>query len=326
MQAVTLHEFGGPDVLRFGEHPDPEGPAGCVVVELRAAALNWHDCLVRSGQYDVPLPHVIGSDGAGVRRDTGDEVVILPSLRWGDDDRVPGPAWQILGDFTDGTYAELVSVPEENVFPKPRQWSWTDAAALPLAGLTAYRALFVCGRLLPGQTVLVIGAGGGVATFAIGLACMTGARVVVTSSSQEKLDRARELGASDGVLYTNEGWGEEVRMLTGGEGVDLIIDSAGSAWSEALVALRPGGRLVCFGATGSATAEVDLRRLYFGHHTIVGTTMGSPGDFAALLRTVQREPQWRPVVDRVVPLDHAADAHTAMECRDHVGKLVLSIR
>ena len=325
MHAVTLHEFGGPDVLRFEERPDPVVPADCAIVELRAAALNWHDCLVRRGQYDVPLPHVIGSDGAGVRRDTGEEVMILPSLAWGDDDGAPGRGWQILGDYVDGTYAELVTVPRENLFPKPRDWSWTDAAALPLAGLTAQRALFTRGGLRAGETVLVLGAGGGVATFAISLARLAGARVVVTSSTQEKLDRARELGAAGGVLYTREGWGEEVRMLTGGEGVDLVIDSAGSTWDEALVALRPGGRLVSFGATGGATAHVELRRLYFGQHSILGTTMGSPRDFAELLRTVEKARRWRPVVDRVLPLDRAAEAHAAMERRDHIGKLVLSI-
>jgi zinc-binding alcohol dehydrogenase/oxidoreductase len=325
VHAVALHEFGGPDVLRVGELPDPAARAGCAVVELRAAALNWHDCLVRRGQYDVPLPHVIGSDGAGIRRDTGEEVVILPSLAWGEDERAPGPSWQILGDYVDGTYAELVAVPEENLFPKPRGWGWTDAAALPLAGLTAHRALFARGALRSGETVLVLGAGGGVATVAIGLARMAGARVLVTSSSPEKLDRARRLGAADGVLYTVEGWPEEVRMLAGGEGVDLVIDSVGSTWSDALSTLRAGGRLVSFGATGSASTQVDVRRFYFAQHTILGTTMGSPRDFAALLRTVAATPHWRPVVDRVLPLDRAADAHAVMERREHTGKLVLSI-
>jgi NADPH:quinone reductase-like Zn-dependent oxidoreductase len=325
VHAVALHEFGGPDALRLAELPDPTAPSGCALVELRAAALNWHDCLVRRGQYDVPLPHVIGSDGAGIRRDTGEEVVILPSLAWGADERAPGPSWQILGDYVDGTYAELVAIPEENLFPKPRGWSWTDAAALPLAGLTAHRALFARGGLQAGETVLILGAGGGVATVAIALARMAGARVLVTSSSPEKLDRARGLGAAGGVLYTAEGWSDEIRALTGGAGVDLVIDSVGSTWPDALATLRGGGRLVSFGATRSAAVQVDVRRFYFGQHTILGTTMGSPRDFAALLRTVETEPGWRPVVDRVLPLDRAGDAHAVMERREHSGKLVLSI-
>lgn len=325
MQAVTLHEFGEPGALRFERRADPAAPGGWVLVELHAAALNWHDCLVRKGQYDVPLPHVLGADGAGVRRDTGEQVVILPSLRWGADERFPGPGFEILGDYTDGTYAELVAVPEENVFAKPRGWSWSDAAALPLAGLTAHRALFARGGLRPTETVLILGAGGGVATIAVSLAHAAGAQVLVTTSSAEKLALARSLGASDGVLYTEPDWPEAIRSLTGGSGVDLVIDSVGSTWSEALRTLRGGGRLVSFGATGSASTEVDVRRFYFGQQTIFGTTMGSPRDFAALLRSIDDAPAWRPVVDRVLPLDHAAEAHAAMERREHTGKLVLSI-
>ena len=325
MQAVTLTGFGEPEVLRFEQVTDPQPPAGWALVELRAAALNWHDCLVRRGQYELPLPRVPGADGAGVRRDTGEDVVILPSLGWGADERFPAPGWEILGDYTDGTYAELVAVPEENLFPKPNGWSWTDAAALPLAGLTAHRALFARGELRRGETVLILGAGGGVATVAIGLAQAAGAQVLVTTSSPEKLARARSLGAQDGVLYTEQDWPQAIRELTGGGGVDLVIDSVGSTWPEALQTLRDGGRLVAFGATGSASTQIDVRRFYFGQHTILGTTMGSPVDFAALLRTIGAVPIWRPVVDRVLPLDHAAEAHAAMERGEHTGKIVLSI-
>jgi NADPH:quinone reductase-like Zn-dependent oxidoreductase len=325
VQAVTLREFGGPDVLQFEQLTDPSPSSGWALVELRAAALNWHDCLLRQGRYDVSLPRVLGADGAGVRRDIGQEVVILPSLRWGEDERSPAPGWEILGDYTDGTYAELVAVPEENLFPKPRGWSWTDAAALPLAGLTAHRALFARGGLRAGETVLVLGAGGGVATIAIGLAHAAGARVLVTTSSADKLAYARSLGAQDGALYTEPDWPQAIRELTGGAGVDLVIDSVGSTWQEGLRTLHGGGRLVALGATGSAFTEVDVRRFYFGQHTILGTTMGSPRDFATLLRTIDDAPRWRPVVESVVPLDRAADAHAAMERREHTGKLVLSI-
>ena len=326
MQGVWLRAFGAPDALQFGALPDPVPREGWVAVELRAAALNWHDCLVRQGVYaDVPLPRVLGADGAGVRRDTGEEVVILPSLRWGDDDRAPGPSWEILGDYTDGTYAELVAVPAENLFPKPRDWSWADAAALPLAGLTAYRALFSRGRLGSSERVLVLGAGGGVASIAVGLAAIAGACVLVTSSSEDKLALARSLGAAGGALYTEAAWAAEIRELSGGDGVDLVIDSVGSTWPDSLAALRPGGRLVAFGATGSARAEVDVRRFYFGQHTILGTTMGSPRDFASLLLMLDDAPGWRPAIDSIRPLDRADEAHAAMERRGHTGKLVLSI-
>jgi NADPH:quinone reductase-like Zn-dependent oxidoreductase len=324
VQAIVLRGFGPPDELRAEQVSDPALPPGWAIVELRAAALNWHDCLVRQGLYEVPLPRVLGADGAGVRRDSGEEVVILPSLRWGDDDRAPGQGWEILGDYTDGTYAELVAVPEENLFPKPRAWNWADAAALPLAGLTAHRALFARGELKRGETVLILGAGGGVATTAIGLARIAGARVLVTTSSSSKLDRARALGAEDGVLYTEPGWPQTICELAGG-GVDLVIDSVGSTWQDALGTLCPGGRLVSFGATGAASTEVDVRRLYFGQQTILGTTMGSPRDFEALLETISLDPAWRPVVDTVLPLDAAAVAHAAMERREHTGKLVLAV-
>lgn len=326
MNAVVLEAFGAASELRLQATPDPAPQPGWAVVELRAAALNWHDVLVRRGQYPgVPLPHVIGSDGAGVRRDTGEEVVILPSLRWGDDERAPGPAFEILGDATAGTYAELVRVPQENLFAKPAGWSWTDAAALPLAGVTAHRALFARGGLRAGETVLVLGAGGGVATFAVGLAALAGARVLVTSSAQEKIDRACAAGARAGVRYTDDGWPGAIRELTGGAGVDLVIDSVGSTWPDALTTLAPGGRLVAFGATGGAAAQVDVRRFYFGQQSLLGTTMGSPRDFAALLALLADNPDWRPVVDRVLPLAEAADAHTVMERREHLGKIVLSV-
>jgi NADPH:quinone reductase-like Zn-dependent oxidoreductase len=325
MRAIVLREFGGPDALEPVEWPDPSPPAGWVVVELRAAALNWHDVIVRRGDYHVALPRILGADGAGVRRDTGEDVIVLPSLAWGDDERFPSPGFEILGDHTNGTYAELVAVPEANVVPRPAHLDWPEAAALPLAGLTAYRAVFSRGDLRAGKTVLVLGAGGGVGTMAIALARLAGARVLVTSSSAEKLERAKALGAEGGVLYTDEAWPEHVRELAGDPGVDLVIDSVGSTWSQALGVLNGGGRLVSFGATGADHTTVSVRPFYFGQHSILGTTMGSPRDFAGLLSLVNDHPEWRPVVHSVTPLEEAARAHAQMERREHFGKLVLSV-
>lgn len=326
MRAVVLEQFGGPEVLTAGEVPDPAAREGWVTVDVKACALNWHDCLVRQGRYPgVPLPHVIGSDGAGVRSDTGEAVVILPSLFWGDDERAPGPDFEILGDRTRGTYAERVSVPAANVLPLPDGWSFTDAAALPLAGLTAFRALFARGAMQAGETVLVLGAGGGVASIAIALAHAAGARVLVTTSSAEKLELAQALGAEDGAFYTDDAWPERILALTGGRGVDLVVDSVGSSWPGALRATAAGGRLVSFGATGSAETAVDVRAFYFAQQTILGTTMGSPRDFAGLLGLVERLPSWRPLVDRILPLEEAADAHRLMESRRHAGKIVLHV-
>ena len=200
MRAVVQTEFGGPEVLVFGNYPDPVAENGWVVVRLRAAALNWHDVLVRQGKYGSPLPHVAGADGAGMTIDTGDEVLVVPSLWWGEGESAPGPRWEIFGDRRPGTYAELVRVPTECVVPKPSGLSWAEAAALPLVGLTTYRALFSRARLRGGESLLVLGAGGGVATMAVSLGAAVGCTVAVTSSSVEKIDRARELGAAGGVL------------------------------------------------------------------------------------------------------------------------------
>jgi zinc-binding alcohol dehydrogenase/oxidoreductase len=317
MFAVRVHEGGE---LRHETTPDPEPGLGEVIVELRAAALNRRDLLVCKGTYPFPLPLVPGSDGAGVRRDTGEEVVIYPALAWGDREEAPGPDFQILGGPRDGTYAELVAVPAANVFPKPARLSWEEAAALPLAGLTAYRALFSRGGLRAGETVLVLGAGSGVSTFAVELAAQAGARVLVTSSSDGKIERARALGAEGGVNYASEDWVAWVKELGG---ADLVIDSVGSTWPQSLDCLRPGGRAVVFGATGGTEVTLPVRPLYFGQWSLLGTTMGSPADFAGLLRALETG-SWRPVIDTVLPLAEAATALEAMESGSHFGKLVLS--
>lgn len=322
MQAIVAREHGDPSVLRLEELADPEAGPGEVVVELKAAALNRRDTYVRKGTAGFPPPLVPGSDGAGIRRDTGAEVVIFPSLHWGDREDAPGPQFQILGGPSDGTYAELVKVPAANVFPKPRRLSWVEAAAFPLAGLTAYRALYCRARVRQGETVLVLGAGSGVSTFAVSLAAQAAARIVVTSSSAEKLARAKELGAHLGVDYTAGDWVEEVRSATGG--VDVVVDSVGSTWPDALGCLRPGGRVVAFGATGGPTAELEVRPFYTGQFSLLGTMMGSPSDFAGLLRLVEAG-RWTPVVDSVRPLAEAAAAHERIESAQHFGKLVLEI-
>ena len=318
MQAVLVREGGA---LSFEEVPDPVAGPGEVIVELRAAAVNRRDLLVRNPPgpaYRFPLPLIPGSDGSGVRRDTSEEVVVYPGLGWGDRDDAAGPDWRILGGPDDGTYAELVKLPEENVFPKPARLSWEEAAAFPLAALTAWRALFGVGRLERGETVLVLGAGSGVSTFAISLAAQAGARARVTSSSEEKIERAKDLGAEGGVLYTEEGWAEAAGP------VDLILDSVGTTWRESLRALRRGGRLVVYGGTGGPEVTLDVRAVYLSWLSILGTTMGSARDFAAMLRMVE-EGSWQPVIDSVRPLADVASAHVRMKAGEHFGKLVLSI-
>lgn len=326
MHAVVMKEFGGPAVLQPGTFPDPPTHPGWVTVELRAAALNWHDVLVRQGRYRSPLPHVIGADGAGVRRDTGDEVVIVPSLFWGDRDQAPGPGWELLGDQRPGTYAELVSVPQECLAPKPKSFSWTQAAALPLVGLTTYRALFTRGRLRSGEAMLVLGAGGGIATAAIQLATAVGASIIVTSSSPDKIGNAIGAGARNGVLHSDADWTDQARALSpSGQGYDLVLDPVGR-WQESVRVLRPGGRLVVLGSNAAEVAPMDVRGFYFGQFDLLGTTMGNSRDFAALMRLVTDRQLPPPHIDRCFPLDQAAEAHNYLETARSFGKCVLEHR
>lgn len=323
MHAVALQEFGPARNLRCKEMPDLEAKPDWVVVRLRASALNWHDVLVRQGKYGSALPHVPGADGAGVRADTGEEVVVMPSLWWGDDESAPASGWEILGDHHSGTYAELVTVPAECVFPKPKELNWRQAASLPLVGLTTYRALFTRGRLRQGESLLVLGAGGGVATMAVQLATACGATVAVTSSSQEKIEHARELGAAGGVLYTEEDWWRQAKQMSpGSRGFDVVLDAVGS-WQESVWALRPGGRVVVLGASRRSDAVLDVRHFYFGQYDLLGTTMGGPRDFAGLLSLIETGAVGPPVVDRSFPLDRAAEAHEYLEQGSGFGKVVL---
>ena len=324
MHAVIMNEFGTAAVLRPGEFPDPPARPGWVTVALRASALNWHDVLVRQGRYRSPLPHIIGADGAGTRTDTGEQVVVLPSLHWGGREEAPSSGWEILGDHRPGTYAELVSVPADCLAPKPRGLNWAEAAALPLVGLTTYRALFVRGRLKAGESMLVIGAGGGIATMAIALAVAAGAVITVTSSSPDTIERAVSAGARGGVLHSEPEWPEHARAMSpDNAGFDLILDPVGR-WSESVRALRPGGRLVVLGANAADTAQMDVRSFYFGQFDLLGTTMGSSRDFAGLLDMIDRRSVRAPVIDREFPLDQAADAHEYLERGRTFGKCVLT--
>lgn len=325
MRAIVVEDYGGPEQLRIREVPEPRPAADEVVVELRAAGVNRRDLLIRAGAgpaYRFALPLVLGSDGAGVRRDTGEDVVILPSLRWGPAELVAGPDFGILGGPSDGTYGELVSVPKENVFPRPAGLSWEEAAALPLAALTAYRALFPVGALRFGERLVVLGAGSGVSLAAVQLAVHAGANVAVTSSSYEKLQRVLALGAGTAVNYRDAGWAEQLRALTGG--ADIVLDSVGVTWAASLSLLKPGGRLVSCGGTGGSEVTIDVRALYLQQKRILGTKMGSPSDFRALLALLA-EGAVRPIVDSVRPLAEAAAAHVRMESSEQFGKLILAV-
>lgn len=327
MKAIVQEEYGAAGVLRIGDRPAPRIEPGWTVVELRAAALNWHDVLVRRGQYESPLPHTPGADGAGIDLATGEEVVILPSLAWGDEQSAPGARWEILGDRRAGTYAERVAVPSSCVAPKPRGLTWPEAASLPLVGVTVYRALFVRGRLRSGERLLVLGAGGGIATTAVALGSAIGAEVVVTSSDDGKISKSVTLGAVGGVRYDGadvDSWPESARQVGSGGGFDVVLDSVGT-WSSALRALRPGGRLVALGSNREERAEIDVRTFYFGQYDLLGTTMGSNRDFEGLLKLLDEHAVPPPTIDRVLSLERAADAHAYLETGAAFGKVVLEI-
>ena len=336
MQAIVIHGVGDPTQLRLEPAPDPTPGPGEVVVQLRAAALNHRDLYICRGQYaGLRFPIIPGSDGVGevaavgpevTHVQVGDHVVINPSLEWGDNPHIQGPRWRILGLPEDGTFAELVKVPASSLFPRPEGLSDQEVAALPLAGLTAYRAVVTRGQVQPGERVLILGIGGGVATFALQIAAALGAEVYVTSGSDEKLDRARKLGAKAGFNYRASNWVQEVRAATDGQGPDLIIDGTGGhTFDQALDAVRPGGRVVSYGATTGPAPEVQVRRIFWKHLNVLGSTMGSPADFEAVL-ALAASGRLHPVVDAVYPLNEAGEALRHMEEAAQFGKIVLGIR
>jgi zinc-binding alcohol dehydrogenase/oxidoreductase len=329
MKVVQLEAFGGPEGLQMAEIADPAPRPGEVLVEIEAAALNRRDLWIRVSEGRCALPCVLGSDaagriaslGEGVRGvNVGDEVVIDPALGWGDREDAPQAGWEILGVPHQGTYAELVAVPSANIHHKPERLSWHEAASLPLAGLTAWRALVTRGHVEDGMAVLITGAGSGVATFLVQIARAHGARVLVTSSSEEKISRAADLGAERGVLYTHDDWPEQVGF------VDLIIDSAGAPVLEhAFRCLRPGGTVVSFGDTSGDFATIDVGKLYWDQLNVLGSTMGSPREFEQLIAHVDAA-SWNPVIDSVFPLESAALAHSRLDAVDRFGKIVLQVR
>ncbi|PYR67912.1 MAG: alcohol dehydrogenase [Acidobacteria bacterium] len=333
MRAIVLTALGDSDNLKLEQRPDPRPGPGEADVRLHAAALNRRDVWIRKGQYaGIKLPIILGSDGAGEVVDVGErvdrawhgrQVVMDPSLNWGGDERAQDNTFNILGLPTDGTYAEMVVVPAANLHPKPAHLSWEEAAAVPLASVTAYRALVTRARVQAGETVLVTGIGGGVATCALQIAKHLGAKVYVTSGHESKVEAARRLGAMGGVNHRKDDWAKTLVAEIGSR-PDVIIDGAGGeTFNRALDALKPGGRLVSYGSTLGAAQHVEVRRIFWKQLNVLGSTMGSPSDFTAMLKLY--EAGLKPVVDKVFPLEQAGDAHIRMEAGDQFGKIVLKI-
>lgn len=331
MQAAVLSEVKQPVALQ--SLADPVAATGRAVVRIRAAALNHRDLWIKLGQYaNIRLPLVPGSDGAGVVESVGTpsdaawlgrEVIINPAIEWGDDPRAQGPKFHFVGLPDNGTFAEKLVVPVANLTAKPAHLTWEQAAALPLAGMTAWRALFTRAQLKAGERVLITGIGGGAALFALQFALAAGAQVWVTSSSADKIARARALGATGGVDYRAEGWGATLQAAAGGL-FDVIVDSAGGDGFAQLIELtKPGGRVVFFGATRGNPSGLDLRRCFFRQINLLGTTMGSPVDFAGMTAFVAQH-RIVPVVDRVFPLAQTEEAFRHMENAAQFGKIVLT--
>jgi len=334
MRACVLTATGDPGNLKIEQRPDLHAGPGEAIVRVRAAALNHRDVWIRKGQYaGVKVPIILGSDGAGVVAETGDgvepswvgrEVVIDPSLEWGADDRAQGAAFNILGLPQDGTYAEMVKVPAANLHPKPAHLSWEEAAAVPLASVTAYRAVATRAQVKKGDVVLVTGAGGGVAITAVTIAKQLGAMVYVTSGHEPKIERAKSLGALGGVNHRKDDWPKSLIALIGSR-PDVVIDSAGGeTFNRALDVVKPGGRIVTYGATAGAVHNLEVRRIFWKQLNIFGSTMGTPDDFAGMLQLYESS-KLRPVLDKVFPLEQADDAHVRMEAGDQFGKIVLRI-
>lgn len=340
MKAAIFKQHGGPEVLEYADVPEPRMKANEVLVEVKACALNHLDIFVRRGMpgIEIPLPHILGCDIAGVVREVGElvtwvkpgeDVMVQPGVSCGHCEACLSGQdnlcreYDIIGYRRDGGYAELVAVPGVNIFPKPAQLSWEEAAALPLVTVTAWHMLVARANVQPGEDVLVHAAGSGVGSVAIQIAKLRGARVITTASSDEKLAKARELGADETINYTQADWPKEVRRLTDRKGVDVVVEHTGAeTWPGSISSLKNNGRLVTCGATSGFDARTDLRQVFYRHLTLLGSFMGSKAELLEAMKFV-REGKIHGVVDRVLPLSEARQAHEFIEDRAQFGKIVL---
>jgi NADPH:quinone reductase-like Zn-dependent oxidoreductase len=328
VRAVRIHEDGGPEVLVLEEAPDPVAGPGEVLVRLRASALNHLDIWIRKGLPSVPKPRILGADGAGVVDavgegvdgfEPGERVVLNPGIEAG------GGRIHVIGEHGDGTNAELIAVPATNVHPIPDGLSFEEAAAFPLVFETAYRMLVTRAGLREGEWVLAWGIGGGVSTATLAIGKALGAKVIVTSSSEAKLEHARELGADATVNHTTGDVKAAVQEATGGRGADVVVESVGEAtWATSLQVAAPGGRITVCGATSGPNPPAALHRVWWKQLSILGSTMGTGEDFAGAYELVASG-RARPVVDTVLPLEKIRAAHERLEAGEQLGKIVLTI-
>ncbi|MDQ2983733.1 MAG: zinc-binding dehydrogenase [Actinomycetota bacterium] len=329
MKAVRIHEDGGPEVLRYEDAPDPSPGPGEVVVRLHAASINHLDLWIRKGLPSVPKPRILGADGAGLVAglgegvdglEEGQRVVVNPGLAVGPDGKTI-----VVGEHTDGTYAELIALPASSIYPLDDAIGFEAAAAFPLVFETAYRMLVTKAGIAEGEWVFVWGIGGGVATASLAIAKAVGARVIVTSSSDEKLARARELGADATVNHSTGDVAATVKEATEGRGADVVVEHVGEAtWKTSLAVVRPWGRVVICGATTGPNPPAQLHRIWWKQLTVYGSTMGAQEDFEGAYELV-KSGRARPVIDTVFPLEQAREAHERVEAGAQFGKVVLTI-
>ena len=328
MRAVRIHEDGGPEVLVLEDAPDPVAEPGEVLVRIHASALNHLDLWIRKGLPSVPKPRILGADGAGVVEalgdgvtgfDLGERVVLNPGIEAG------GGRIHVIGEHGDGTNAELIAVPATNVHPIPEGLAFEEAAAFPLVFETAYRMLVTRAGLREGEWVLAWGIGGGVSTAVLAIAKALGARVLITSSSEAKLERARELGADATVNHSTGDVKAAVQEATGGHGIDVVVETVGEAtWATSLQVAAAGGRITVCGATTGPNPPAALHRIWWKQLSILGSTMGTGEDFAGAYELVASG-RVRPVIDTVLPLEEIRAAHERLEAGEQLGKIVLSI-
>jgi NADPH:quinone reductase-like Zn-dependent oxidoreductase len=341
MRAIAFRQHGGPEVLEMTELATPEPRAREVRVQVKAVALNHLDVWVRKGWpgLKLELPHVLGSDIAGVvdavgaevtDLKPGTEVLVNPGLSCGacekclSGDDVLCRHYAILGEHTRGGYAEYVCVPRQNILPKPSALSFPEAACLPLTFLTAWHMLMSRARLQPGETVLIHAAGSGVGSAGVQIAKLAGARVIATASTQEKLDKAKGLGADFLINYAQSDFLDEVKKITQRRMCDVVFEHVGaSTWDKSVQCLPKGGRLVTCGATSGPEVKIDLRVLFYKSISLLGSTMGSKGELFRILELVEAG-KLKPVLDRVLPLSEAAQAHGLLSERKSFGNVVLT--
>ena len=330
MKGIVLQR-NSPSKIQLLELPQPVCGPGEVLIRIKAAALNHRDEWCRKGLYpNLKDGVILGSDGAGIVVEVGagvdpsligEEVLINPAKNWGINEKAQSKEFEILGMPSHGTLAEFITVPADRIHPKPNQLSWEEAAALPLAGLTAYRALVVKGQVQAGDQVLVTGIGGGVAQFVAQFALALGAKVFVSSSAPKKISQAIAQGASAGFNYTDANWSTQALQQTGG--IDLVIDgAAGDTLTHLMDVCNPGARLVFYGATRGNPSQLEARKLFWNQLQLIGTTMGSDADFLQMLQLVKKH-QLKPILDQVFPLEQAVEAFDRMKEGRQFGKIVL---